>query len=323
MLKTFLLAVSGMLATTVAYSQAEYKGSSFNEVMGVISNNTKTPLNGDEKKEWDVYQRGELPQYRVSKSRFFEEGVNLLFKSAVRTTTEKFDWYPRLTKLVHPNGICVAGKWNITEESLYTGYFAKGKSGLFVGRVSVALSETEQGYYRGFGLAGKIFPTLDPNEVVKTANFFSIDDLGGTNADHFTDTALTNEPDATARFSLIGLLLAANSALGRADKNPGFRPLYPISELDLRTGESAVTPRWFKLEADPMTSKVNEADFRNELNFEKYYPNGMKINIFVSDVTKNRKTQIGWSKLGHIQLDKSMVTYGCDRQVHFAHPKLK
>lgn len=45
---------------------------------------------------------------------------------------------------------------------------------------------------RSFGFAGKLFPTLDPNELLKvhTANFFLIDDLGGTTANHYTDVAM-------------------------------------------------------------------------------------------------------------------------------------
>ncbi|MGE3608629.1 MAG: hypothetical protein AB7I27_03495 [Bacteriovoracaceae bacterium] len=307
-----------------SYAQTgEYVGSSYKEILQIISNKAEGPIDSKYKDEYETYQRGELPHYEINRGNFFEAGTNLILEAAKRTTTQKFDWYPRITKLVHSNGICVSGKWNITEESGYTGYFEKGKSALFIGRVSVALSDTEKGFLRGFGLAGKIFPTLDPNEVVKTANFFTADDLGGTSINHFTETALTNEPALSFRFTLVKLLLAINSAFKQADSNPGFRPLYPISELATSPSQKIVTPHWMKLEPDTNTAKVNEADFRNELNFSKYYQDGMKINIYVSETTPSRLSTQGWKKIGYIQLENSFVSYGCDRQLHFAHPKLK
>lgn len=53
---------------------------------------------------------------------------------------------------------------------------------MIISRASVALTETEKGHYRGFGLAGKIFPTSNAKDkkAYKTANFFTIDDLSGS-----------------------------------------------------------------------------------------------------------------------------------------------
>ena len=30
-----------------------------------------------------------------------------------------------------------------------------------------------------------------------------------------------------------------------------------------------------------------------------------------------------WQAIGLIHLNESMVSYGCDRRLHFAHPKMK
>jgi len=40
----------------------------------------------------------------------------------------------------------------------------------------------------------------------------------------------------------------------------------------------------------------------------------------VSD-TANKPEDAGWQHIGHIKADKTVVSYGCDRQLHFAHPK--
>ena len=37
-------------------------------------------------------------------------------------------------RLLHPNGICLTGRWEITEETRYSGYFANGSRALAVGR---------------------------------------------------------------------------------------------------------------------------------------------------------------------------------------------
>lgn len=304
---------------SLTFAQSRYE-----DILQTISDsNPAVQIEEKYQDEYLVYKRGELPQYTVSMNNFFEQGKNLILEAAKRTTTEKADSYPRLTKLVHANGVCVAGTWSITEPSSYTGYFSQGKTGLFIGRVSVALSDTERGFLRGFGVAGKIFPTLDPQEKVSTANFFTADDLGGTTIPRFTDTAVTNEPALSIRFRLIKLLLAINSAFSQADSNPGFRPLYPISELGMASTAVIKTPRWMKLEPVKDTLKNDEEDFRNELNFDKYYPQGLVLNIFVSDTTPSRFDTTSWLKIGQIKLKKSFVSYGCDRQLHFAHPKMK
>lgn len=317
-----VLLVALNISLTFAQNNDEYRGSSFSQIKNLLTNQTVAPQDEEGKEDWQLYGQG-LPQYHVTRSSFIKDGINLLLESAKRTTTQNHDFYPRLTKLVHPNGVCLLGTWNITEETPYTGYFEKGRSGLFIGRASVALSATERGHARAFGLAGKIFPTLNKDEVVKTANFFSVDDLGGTMAKHFTDVALTNEPALSVKFSLLKLLLAVNTAFKKADSNPGMRPLYPISELGLTNPSAAKTPKWFKLEADVETVKNDEADFRNELNIAKNYPAGLRINIYTSDTTHLRNQKNGWVKVGHIQLNESVVSYGCDRQLHFAHPKIK
>ena len=184
------------------------------------------------------------------------------------------------------------------------------------------MSETEAGHKRGFGFAGKLFPTMNPQERVETANFFSVDVLMGTKLTHFVDSAFTNEPDTG--FDLFSILLGLKilKTLKLADQNPGFRPLYPVSELGT-SPSTARTPHWMRVRPEAGAPRVNQKDFRNELNIGRYFPNGLRLTIAVSDTTKDTSSEAGWKEIGFIQLKESSVSYGCDRQLHFAHPKLR
>jgi hypothetical protein len=51
-------------------------------------------------------------------------------------------------RLFYPNGVCVTGRWEITEETEYSGYFRKGSEALLVGRYSTCYSETRRGHTR-------------------------------------------------------------------------------------------------------------------------------------------------------------------------------
>src|SRR4051794_34237717 len=81
-----------------------------------------------------------LPHTSVSVTRFFGLGVSYLKNAAIRTINDQNDLLPHFDKLVHPNGVCLAGTWNITEPNEYSGYFTEGSRGLLIARASVALS---------------------------------------------------------------------------------------------------------------------------------------------------------------------------------------
>lgn len=318
-----MTAIAAALVTSLALAPSAFAQSSFNDVRNVLLDREARPGNRTEQEELDVYRRGALPRYEVSASNFVVNGVDKLLERAQKTVNDTDDFYPRLTKLLHPNGICFTGEWVITEPTAYTGYFGQGRRGLFVGRASVAMTETTRGNKRGFGFAGKIFPTTNATDAVATANFFTVDVLMGTERPGFIGTALTNEPETGFDVSLLWLGLKIAKTLTKADANPGFRPLYPIGELGLVSGGASQFPKWMKLETDESTRTVNAADFREELDIAKFHPNGIRLNIYASNTTKDRNATEGWEKIGHIQLKESFVSYGCDRQLHFAHPKLK
>jgi FlaG/FlaF family flagellin (archaellin) len=310
------------LILTMTLSQTLF-ASTFNEVLSVIKDQGYVPQSSEEISEFNVYKTGMLPRYEVNTSTIFPKGSDQLKRDAKRTVTKSDDYLSRLPKLLHANGVCITGQWQATESSKYTGLFSKGSTGLFVGRVSVTLSGTQYSENRGFGIAGKIFPTMDKNENVKTANFFSIEVLLGLKKQYFMNAAMTNEPETGFDFSLIGMGLKIASAFSFADNNPGFRPLYPISESNLLQNQTAVTPHWFRLKAANNQIINNETDFRNEVAKAIFDNKHLIINVEVSDQSNDRNNNSVWKKIGILDIDESIVSYGCDRRLHFPHPKIK
>ena len=306
--------------------------SSFEEVRHVVFNSPNLVADGKESDdaimERKVYDSRRLPEYPISLASILKAGASALAHAAQRTINDDSDYFPRINKLIHSSGICFTGTWDITKQTPYSGQFQTGVKSLMIARVSTATRQTVPDN-RAFGFAGKIFPTLNPNEKVKTANFFTVDKLLGTDIEHFSETRLTNQP--STGLPSLGQLFDGTLSLGNyikeqletADRNIGFRPLYPVSQAGLRSGEVEKTPHWIMIKASQKVSKVNEADFRNELNFSKYYPKGMNLDIMVSDVTHDPYDDTKWEKIGLIHLNESVVSYGCDRELHFHHPKLR
>lgn len=236
----------------------------------------------------------ELPSDRVGYKSLFDGAVSLIERSASRTINDHSDTLPYFTKLAHPNGVCLKGQWKITKENPYTGLFKKDSEVIIIARASVALNDTEEGKLRGFGLAGKLFATNDHNQIVKTSNFFLIDDLGGTKAAHYTDVEMTNEPEVSKTwvfFKYIRYALKISSTFKKVDSHPTMRQVYEISENGLGANEKLVNPKWMMVKASTDQPKVNEIDFRNELSMENNGGN-LKFEI-LSPTRKKIKRKIG------------------------------
>ncbi len=261
-----------------------------------------------------------LPQLKVSYRKLAAHGKNIILSDAKRTLSNHADILPQFEKLAHPNGICFKGTWSITAHNKYSGYFKQGAKGLIIVRASSAMSNTKSGELRSFGFAGKVFPTMNPTQVnaENTANFFLIDDLGGTRARHYTDVSLSNSPPASITSVVLKSFLYAAKlarAFSQADENPKVRQLYEISELGEKNLDNIVTPQWMKVNAH-QGQTVNESDFRDELTL-KSKPLVFSISV-ASDRINGKKD---WQNIGQITLDTSVVSNSCDHRLHFHHAK--
>lgn len=317
----FALLFSVQIIPNFLFASDVYTGSSFKEVWNVVNDVGFQPKSSVENEEFDIYKEF-LPLYPVNSFTVFAGGSAGLERDAQRTVNQRFDYYDRLPKKLHPNGVCVSGEWVIKKNTPYSGLFASGSKGLFVGRVSVSLGDTTSDEQRGFGFAGKVFPTLNPDEVVKTGNFFTVDVLMGTSLARALDAQMTNEPETGFKLSLIGLGLRIAAALSSADSNPSFRPLTQVASLNLSDDQEVVQPRWIRIAASGNLKRNDESDFRNEIIQALEDNKKLKYFIEVSDETKDREATEGWTRIGEINLNEAVVSYGCDRRLHFAHPKL-
>ena len=262
-----------------------------------------------------------LPQNSISFGKLFTFSKNIILNDAKRTLRERADILEPFEKLAHPNGICLKGKWEIEKENPYSGEFKSGTTALIIARASSAMSKTKRGEIRAFGLAGKLFPTTNPQEIgtEPTANFFVIDDLGGTDALHFTDVALTNEPTVTTTSEVLKNLLyglKVAKAFATADKNPGIRQLYELSELGERDKKQVITPKWMRISAQKGQT-VDAKDFRDEF----ILTNGKKMIFNIAVATQEVEGKKEWQTIGTITFDDSIVSTSCDHRLHFHHPR--
>ncbi len=261
-----------------------------------------------------------LPQNTVTFGKLFTFTKNIILGDAKRTLEDRRDIIEPFDKLAHPNGICLKGIWEIHKDSPYSGYFRKSSKALIIARTSTALSKTKRGDIRAFGFAGKLFPTSKPAQVNKehTANFFAIDDLGGTNALHYTDVAMTNEPSVTTTSEVVKNILYAlkiAKAFASADSHSGIRQLYEISELGEKNKNNIITPKWIKIAAKKGQT-VNTKDFRDEFKLTK----GKKIVFDIAVTSREIDKQKDWQSIGTITFDTSIVSNTCDHRLHFHHP---
>lgn len=264
-----------------------------------------------------------LPQEKVSYTKLVKGGKNVILGNSRRTFKEPANILKPFDKLAHPNGICFAGTWNIHANNKFSGYFKKGSKALMIVRASTAMSNTKRGQLRAFGFAGKIFPTMNPKQVLQdnTANFFLIDDLGGTRVEHYTDVALTNEPSTSITSAVLKSFLyviKVARTFSQVDKNPSIRQVYEISELGESNKADVITPRWMKVEAK-QGQTVDEDDFRNELKIAK----NEKLVFTISVASEEIDNKKDWKNIGTITLDTSVVSKSCDHRLHFHHPKWK
>jgi hypothetical protein len=251
-----------------------YKGSRFSEVRdAIVANPYQKVWGGAGEPPLPIYDvtlpsavRGILP---LGSPYFFRQAV----ARAVDSTADLRwgDDRKGFRRIIHPNGICLTGLWEISQQTPYSGYFQKDRRALVIGRYSTCCTETRRGRERSLSLVGKLFPTTDPNhgELLSTANFMTQQDIGGDRTDYINDAELRNTPDTTSwrRGFGVPVLLIEAILFMKIDKQPTQRQLYRIAELGKPEDEPTRAPAFMRLLVDSGQPRISGEglDFRDEI----------------------------------------------------------
>jgi hypothetical protein len=327
----------------VTQEDKDYRGSRFSDIKAAIFANPYQKVWGDPNEPPLPYYKttnrsvyagslpgGQPPQFRLASIRALDSAADLRWGEDGQG----------FRRLVRPNGVCVTGIWEITEENPYSGYFQKGKRGLVVARISAGKTFTLRGIRRSFGIALKLYPTLDENHetLLQTANIFLADDLGGTTASHIIEVELTNAPQVTGfnRGNEIPILLKEGIIFELVDRMGAIRQVYPIAELGKASAEQTNAPEFMRLKASAGHLAIDEEDVRNEILahiFDKGNPQPKRtlgFDISVSDRGKRsgfalfprgqRQTITNWQTIGKVSFSNGVASYNGDFVIHFRHP---
>jgi hypothetical protein len=324
---------------TITDQDRAYKGSRFSEVRDAIFANPYQP----------VWGSAPLPLYKTTLRSVLKGilpfGKRYLFQQAVARTVDShadLRWGvdgKGFRRLLHPNGVCLTGRWQITEETEYSGYFRKGSEALLVGRYSTCCTETRRGRTRSLALVGKLFPTTDPNhtELLRTASFFTQQDIGGDHTDYINDAELRNAPNvhAVRRAGGVPILLITGLVFQRVDKEPAQRQLYQVAELGKPANEPTRAPRFMRLlvASDQPKIEGDGLDFRDEVMaqiFDRGDATPKRTLRFEIEVTDEGSTHgpgfsqnvtfNNWRRIGRLTFDNAVASYNGDFVIHFNHP---
>jgi len=264
---------------------------------------------------------GTLPRYDVTIGSFFKAGKSVLWRDSRSVIDREADMVPPMQKLVNPLGICFFGRWKITEETPYTGCLRTGTEHLIIVRCSNLLTNALRGTWRSFGFAGKIFPTLDPDELVETVNLTCLDDFGGTYAERFADVELSNEPPTSLHLGLAfpNLFVSAYAlwTFVRAEKAPTYRSIYPLYEHGLAPGEKPRGPKWIRITTEEGIGRSDAADFRDELRLANYKDGVLRFVVSAAEEKKGGKKL--WRRIGVVDLNEEVCSASGDHRLRFRH----
>jgi hypothetical protein len=329
-------------AEEVTAEDRAYNGCRFSEVRDALMANPYQRI-------WGGKGEPPLPRYEVTLLSVLRgilpRGRRYLFRQAAERTLDShatLRWGSErrgFRRLIHPNGVCLTGVWEITEETGYSGYFRKGSRALVVGRYSTCCTETRRGHARSLALVGELFPTADPEHLspFRTASFITQQDLGGDRAEYINDAELRNAPDTTAwrRGRGMPILLTEGAIFLIVDKEVSERQLYEIAELGKRDAEPTRTPRFMRLLVSRGQPRIegNGLDFRDEVMahlFDRGDPIPRRTLTFDIEVTDEgttrgppflqRRTFKNWRRAGRMTFDNAVVSYNGDFVIHFHHP---
>ena len=251
-------------------------------------------------------------------------------------------WGPNrkgFARLLHPTGVCLVGRWQIDEDTPYSGYFRRGSAALVVARYSSGAGGNRRGRIRSLALVGKLFPTVNPDDPrpLRTANFMTQEDIGGARSDSINVAELRNAPDVTVfrRGPAGTLLIKVAAVFRRVDSEPTIRQLYPIAELGKPASEPTRAPAFMRLLVAPEQPVIAGADLdvRDEVMaqiFDRGDPMPKRTLTFTIDVTDDgitsgspfrvRRTFRNWRRIGSLVFDNAVLSHNGDAVIHFAHP---
>jgi hypothetical protein len=242
-------------------------------------------------------------------------------------------------RMLHANGICMTGLWEITADTPYTGYFHQGSRGLIISRYSTCCGETRRGNMRSLSMIGRIYPTTDPNhaEPLPTASFITQEDIGGEMTPNINGAKLRNAPNTTVsrRGSGMPILLLSGLVFNIAEKRPTIRQVYQIAELGKPAGEPTRAPEFMQLTVAPGQPVIpgSDLDFRDEIMAHIYDPGDpvpkrkLVFDIETSDTgtthglpIRERRDITNWKKIGTMTFDAAVVSFNGDHVFHVNHP---
>jgi hypothetical protein len=323
-------------------SDRAYAGSRFRDVVEALFANPYQRV-------WGAAGEPPLPVYPVTLSSILG-GINPFGSSPIFTGASEravdsaadLRWGPDrrgYRRLLHPNGVCLIGRWRITEPNPYSGHFAKGSEALAVARYSTCCTETRRGHTRSLSIVGKLFPTMDPDHAtpLRTANFITQEDIGGASSESINAAELRNAPDVTAtrRGSGLPILLKTGMVFGQVDQQPTIRQLYQIAELGKAANAPTRAPEFMRLTVAPGQPTIpgEKIDFRDEVMsqiFDRGNPAPRRTLTFVVEVTdegtttgnalRTRRTFRNWKPIGQLVFDNAVISYNGDFVLHFNHP---
>ena len=319
-----------------------YMGSRFSEVRDALFANPYQEV-------WGRDGQPALPIYKVTLASVLRGILSLRKQYLFRQATERaVDSHADLRwgsdgkgfrRLLHPNGVCLTGRWEITGETIYSGYFRNGSQALVVGRYSTCCTETRRGRSRSLALVGKLFPTTDTNhpQPLRSASFITQQDIAGEDTDYINDAELRNAPDVHAwrRGSGVPILLVTGALFQHVDKEPTHRQLYQIAELGKPDTEPTKSPEFMRLLIAPEQPRIGGEglDFRDEI-MAQIFDRGdatpkrtLTFHIEVTDEGSTRGTPVwqwrtfsNWRRVGKLTFDNAVVSYNGDFVIHFNHP---
>jgi hypothetical protein len=172
---------------------------------------------------------------------------------------------------------------------------------------------------------------------LRTANFFTQQDIGGDRSDYINDIDVLNAPDTTAWRRGLGvtILMMTGAVFSFVDRKPSIRQLYQIAELGKPENEPTRAPTFMRLLVAPEQPRIagEGLDFRDEI-MAQIYDRGdatprrtltFRIEVTDEGTTRGlpiheRRTFRNWRQIGKIVFDRAVASYNGDFVIHFHHP---